>query len=188
VAEKFNEEIELLKKKVETGEELTSLETYKLLVDSLNVIEQLKADIEKVEAKISATQKASPYYLVKEFHEVYGLDINTTPVMDIPVRKLRVDLVLEEAQEYKDAELEDDFIEMADALADIVYVAYGAAIAHGIDLDDVLLEVQRSNLSKLHHETGLPIYREDGKVLKGENFFVPDIRKVLTEQGWIEGK
>lgn len=130
--------------------------------------------------------KISPYFLVKEFHETYGMGMRDTPELDIPVRKMRVALVVEEAEEYAEAEKNDDLPEIADALADLVYVAYGAALEHGIDLDHVLQEVQRSNMSKLHHETGLPIYREDGKVLKGENFFPPNISQILREQGWAE--
>lgn len=129
--------------------------------------------------------KPSPYHLVHEFHVTYSQPIRETPVLDIPARRMRLELILEEAEEYREAEQQGDLVEMADALADLVYVAYGAAIEHGIDLDAVLEEVQRSNLSKLHHETGLPIYREDGKVLKGKNFFSPDIENVLKQQGWI---
>lgn len=144
-------------------------------------IKKLKNKIKKLK-----TIQKSPYYLVREFHETYGMGIRDTPTLDIPVRKMRVALVLEEAEEYQEAEANNDFPEIADALADLVYVAYGAAIEHGIDLDDVLLEVQRSNMSKLHHETGMPIYREDGKVLKGQNFTPPDITSVLKNQGWQE--
>lgn len=142
--------------------------------------------IKKLKNKIKKLKKLkkSPHYLVKEFHEVYGMGIREEPILEIPVRKMRVSLIIEEAEEYLEAERNGDLPEMADALADLVYVAYGAALEHGIDLDDVLTEVQRSNLSKLHHETGLPIYREDGKVLKGENFSPPDIHSVLRKQGW----
>jgi len=210
----------------------------------------------------------SPAVLVREFHETYGQPIRTEPVFDVPERQLRVELILEEASEYYEANKENDLYEMADALADLLYVAYGAALTHGIDIDasfgntpeespvikvamamaasrskinglptlkvftrsaiarginktavnyaevaknggtveglrkalvsivsscysaslslginidEVLLEVQRSNMSKLG-EDGKPIYREDRKVLKGPNFFVPDIAKVLKEQ------
>lgn len=142
-----------------------------------------KDKIKKLKKQIKHLKK-SPYYLVHEFHTTYGMGIRTEPTLDIPTRAMRLALILEEAEELREAESNNDFIEMADALADLVYVAYGAAIEHGIDLDDVLAEVQRSNMSKLHHETGLPIYREDGKVLKGENFTPPDIAEVLLNQGW----
>lgn len=209
----------------------------------------------------------SPNQLVLEFHETYGQPIRLEPAFDVPERRLRVELILEEASEYYEANKANDLIEMADALGDLVYVAYGAAITHGINLDasfgkgndspvrvirnamvkarakvrptptlkvftrtamarginaaavkyskeamnggsieglrstlvsivsscysaalslginldEVLAEIQRSNMSKLG-EDGKPIYREDGKVLKGPNFFVPDIQKVLDNQ------
>ena len=211
----------------------------------------------------------SPSILVREFHETYGQPIRTEPVFDIPELVMRSKLILEEASEFWEANQNNDLIEMADALADLVYVCYGAAITHGIDLDrsfggssespadllrtihkksrqkvrttptlavltrksiasglnksavaysnyvmtvdkaegdtdqlrsilttlvssayfasfsfginldEVLAEVQRSNMSKLG-EDGKPIYREDGKVLKGPNFFNPNIEKVLV--------
>lgn len=145
----------------------------------------LKLEQELAEAKAEIeSMRESPHILVSEFHTTYSMPIREVPTLDIPARKMRLELIMEEAEEYREAEANNDLIEMADALADLVYVAYGAALEHGIDLDHVLKEVQRSNLSKLHHETGLPIYREDGKVLKGENFTPPDIAKVLREQGW----
>ena len=125
----------------------------------------------------------SPSVLVREFHEVYGQPIRLRPVLNVPEKQMRLDLITEEADEYKEAVETDDLIELADALGDIVYVAFGAALTHGIDLDDVLLEIQRSNLSKLGAD-GKPLYREDGKVLKGPDFFVPNIEKVLKNQGW----
>lgn len=149
----------------------------------IEVIENLKTENAKLKALL-AEERVSPHVLVTEFHETYNMPIREKPVLDIPARKMRLALVTEEAEEYAEAEANDDLIEIADALADIVYVAYGAALEHGIDLDEVLKEVQRSNLSKLHHETGLPIYREDGKVLKGENFFPPNVEEVLIRLGW----
>lgn len=222
----------------------------------------------------NSTTYPSPYTLVHEFHTTYGQPIRTTPVFDVPERVLRSQLILEEASEYWEANKANDLIEMADALADLVYVVYGAAITHGVDLDSsfgghgfspaevlkvvhttrlkqkvrpaptlavmqraqiasginkaaiaysryvvetgvndgdpdqirallttlvssayfasfslginldaVLEEVQRSNMSKLG-EDGKPVYREDGKVLKGPNFFQPNITSVLEAQGW----
>lgn len=146
-------------------------------------IAQLEKELYEVKAELEELRQ-SPHVLVSEFHSTYNMPIRDIPVLDIPARKMRLELIMEEAEEYREAEANSDLVEMADALADLVYVAYGAALEHGIDLDHVLKEVQRSNLSKLHHETGLPIYREDGKVLKGENFSPPDIVNVLREQGW----
>lgn len=208
----------------------------------------------------------SPYSLVKEFHETYGQAIRTEPDLQVKEKQMRIELIVEEADELKEANDNDDFIEIVDALADLLYVTYGALITHGIDIsedfsnevspitkvgnalptdfevgltpdinarnrysvigkvldaaysygeashsgsasavkkasvkiitaayeaslafgvdiDDVLAEVQRSNMSKLG-EDGLPIYREDGKVLKGPNFFVPNIKAILAAQGW----
>jgi predicted HAD superfamily Cof-like phosphohydrolase len=214
----------------------------------------------------------SPLVLVEEFHLTYGQKVRITPHIDIPERILRIELIREESEELETATNEDDLIEVVDALADILYVTYGAAVAHGInidfvlgltdhtsparlinlaleaegaplpsaprfikevllheipvlqeavksynaasnalnvkelqnsltkiiftcyalsarlgvDIDDVLQEVQRSNMSKLG-EDGKPIYREsDGKVLKGPNFFTPDITKILENQGWVK--
>lgn len=125
----------------------------------------------------------SPSVLVSEFHRVYGQPIRLRPVLEVPEKELRVELIKEEAKEYVDAVEADDMIELADALGDIVYVVYGAALTHGIDLDEVLEEIQRSNMSKLGAD-GKPLYREDGKVLKGPGFFTPDIAKILKGQGW----
>lgn len=142
--------------------------------------------------------------LVKEFHETYNLPIRTTPDVDVPEVGLRLDLIMEEVIElihalygerasnvidvaWKVARDADDgnrdIVEVADALADIEYVVHGAALVFGIDLDAVLQEVQASNMSKLD-ENGKPIYREDGKVLKGPNFFEPKIEEELKNQGW----
>ena len=215
----------------------------------------------------------SPSILVTEFHTTYWQVIRTVPVFDVPERFMRSQLILEESSEFWDANKANDLVEMVDALADLVYVCYGAALTHGVNLDasfgghkhspaEVLLvvhkrnkqkvrprptlhvlsrnmiasglnkaavayskyvtetspaegdpdmirsllttlvssayfaafslgvnldavleEVQRSNMSKLG-EDGKPIYREDGKVLKGPNFFTPNILGVLEAQGY----
>jgi phosphoribosyl-ATP pyrophosphohydrolase len=110
--------------------------------------------------------------------------MNPTPTLNVPTteRQMRIDLIVEELDELQTALDEEDIIEVADALADLLYVVAGAGLVFGIDLDAVLQEVHRSNMSKLHHVTGQPIYREDGKVLKGANFSEPDIAKVLRKQ------
>ena len=94
---------------------------------------------------------------------------------------LRLDLIEEELQELTTASYNEDMVEIADALTDILYVTYGMGAALGIDLDKCFEEVQRSNMSKLGAD-GKPIYREDGKVMKGENYFKPNIAKYLAEQ------
>ena len=124
---------------------------------------------------------------VKQFMQTFGQDVLTTPTMPDPcVTDLRVDLIEEELNELLVA-VHDPRIanrervtEIADALTDILYVTYGAGHAFGIDLDKCFEEVHNSNMSKLD-ENGKPIYREDGKVMKGENYFKPNLRKVLYE-------
>ena len=124
--------------------------------------------------------KVDPTDLVAEFHKIYDVPIRSKPLLKIPERQLRVDLLKEETQEYEEAEKEGSLVQMADALGDIVYVAYGAALAHGIDLSAVLLEIHRSNMSKLGAD-GKPMCRNDGKVMKGPNYSPPDIEKVLYD-------
>jgi predicted HAD superfamily Cof-like phosphohydrolase len=120
---------------------------------------------------------------VGEFHARFGLRLQAQPSADIDpgLAALRVSLLQEEVGEFAEATASGDIVEIADALADIVYVAYGAAITYGIDLDAVLDEVHRSNMTKLDDD-GRPIYREDGKVIKSANFRPPDIRSVLLRQ------
>ena len=117
--------------------------------------------------------------MVKQFHKIYGLPIGEKPEFpDDITRGMRRQLILEEAGEYLQAEIDDDLVEVADALADLVYVVIGAAITYGIPFDAIFKEVQRSNMSKLNKH-GMPIYRDDGKVLKGPNFTEPDIKGIL---------
>ena len=116
---------------------------------------------------------------VKLFMETFGQEVKTKP--EFPSREimeLRIELISEELNELWDAFDKRDIVEVADALTDILYVTYGAAHAFGIDIDKCFDEVQRSNMSKLG-EDGKPIYREDGKVQKGPNYFKPDLKKIL---------
>ena len=96
------------------------------------------------------------------------------------INKLRIDLIQEELNELKDAMNNKDLLEVADALTDILYVTYGAGHAFGVNLDKCFEEVQNSNMSKLG-EDGKPIYNEAGKVMKGPNYFKPDLSKYLNE-------
>lgn len=123
------------------------------------------------------TSKAAEY--VREFHEVYDCPARTSPALDVPEAPMRLALIDEEVAELHEAIAAGDLIETADALADIAYVVYGAALTFGIDLDAVLAEVHRSNMSKLG-EGGQPIYREDGKILKGPGFFRPNVAAALA--------
>jgi predicted HAD superfamily Cof-like phosphohydrolase len=120
---------------------------------------------------------------VASFHEAFGLPRAARPDAEIPAElaKLRVDLLVEETGEFAEASARSDIVGIADALADIVYVAYGAAVTYGIDLDAALREVHRSNMSKLD-DRGRPIYREDGKVLKSSRYTPPDISGILSRQ------
>jgi predicted HAD superfamily Cof-like phosphohydrolase len=116
---------------------------------------------------------------VKLFMESFGQEVKSKPEFpsDDTV-KLRIELISEELQELVDACDANDIIEVADALTDILYVTYGAAHSFGIPIDECFKEVQRSNMSKLG-EDGKPIYREDGKVMKGPNYSVPNLKNVL---------
>src|SRR5690349_21359929 len=120
----------------------------------------------------------TPADFVREFHETYGCPMRETPTLDVPEAPMRLALIDEEVSELHKAVEAGDLVEVADALADIAYVVYGAALTFGVDLDAVLTEVHRSNMSKLAAD-GRPIYRADGKILKGPNFFRPNIAGVL---------
>ncbi len=121
---------------------------------------------------------------VKKFHEAFGLGVKTSPVANLGVAKntLRYNLMKEENEEYLQAANNGDLAEVADALGDMLYILCGTIIEHGLQdkIEEVFTEIQRSNMSKLG-EDGKPIYREDGKVLKGPNYFKPDIAKILQE-------
>lgn len=121
--------------------------------------------------------------LVWEFHEVFGLPRAGAPTADIPsgLVQLRQRLLEEEVGEVCEALEAGNLIEIADGLADLVYVAYGTAITFGIDLDEVIAEVHRANMSKLG-PGGRPRMREDGKVLKGLCYSPPDVESLLQRQ------
>jgi predicted HAD superfamily Cof-like phosphohydrolase len=117
---------------------------------------------------------------VKLFMQTYGQEVKTKAnFSDEKTNKLRVDLIKEELEELTKAMDEKDLLEVADALTDILYVTYGAGHAFGINLDKCFDEVQSSNMSKLG-EDGKPIYNEAGKVMKGPNYFKPDLSKYIT--------
>ena len=117
---------------------------------------------------------------VKLFMQTYGQEVKAKAnFSDEKTNKLRVDLIKEELDELTKAMDEKDLLEVADALTDILYVTYGAGHAFGINLDMCFDEVQSSNMSKLG-EDGKPIYNEAGKVMKGPNYFKPDLSKYIT--------
>ena len=120
--------------------------------------------------------------MVREFMMAFGQEVKTKPENpDNNTQALRYNLIKEELQELWDAQCQNDLVGVADALTDLLYVVYGAGHAYGIDLDKCFEEVQRSNMSKLGAD-GKPIYREDGKVLKGPNFFQPNLEAILFEE------
>lgn len=126
-----------------------------------------------------------PLKSVEEFHDSFGIKNNHAPTVDVSSDqiKLRYDLMKEENDEYIEAAKNGDLVEVADALGDQLYILCGTILKHGMQdiIMDVFDEIHRSNMSKLD-ENGKPIYREDGKVLKGKNYFRPDIQKVLDNE------
>ena len=122
----------------------------------------------------------SNFNKVGTFMKTFGQEVKTEPSFSTDkINKLRIDLIQEELQELIGAINNKDLLEVADALTDILYVTYGAGHAFGIDLDKCFDEVQNSNMSKLD-ENGEPIYNESGKVMKGPNYFKPDLSKFVS--------
>jgi predicted HAD superfamily Cof-like phosphohydrolase len=121
---------------------------------------------------------------VKKFHEAFKLEYLTYPKADLGIKKntLRYNLMKEENDEYLEAANNGDLVEVADALGDMLYILCGTILEHGLQykIEEVFDEIQRSNMSKLS-EDGTPIYREDGKVLKGPNYFKPMIAEILSK-------
>ena len=116
---------------------------------------------------------------VKNFMEKFGQEVKSSPSFSSPkINELRYNLIKEELDELKQALENKDLLEAADALTDILYVTYGAGHAFGIDLDACFNEVQDSNMSKLGKD-GKPIYNDQGKVMKGPNYFKPDLTKFI---------
>lgn len=125
------------------------------------------------------------FRMVREFNNTFGIPLESTPTLINKGRAdLRFDLMAEENAEYAEASDEDNLIEVFDALIDQMYILIGTIQSHG--MEDVFMEgfkeVHRSNMSKLG-EDGKPIYREDGKVIKGPNYFKPDLNKILKKNG-----
>ncbi|WP_350287310.1 nucleoside triphosphate pyrophosphohydrolase family protein [uncultured Croceitalea sp.] len=119
---------------------------------------------------------------VELFHKSFGLGVLNEPKANLgeAKNKLRFNLMDEENKEYLEAAEDDDLVEVADALGDMLYILCGTILEHGMQykIEEVFEEIQRSNMSKLG-ANGKPIYREDGKVLKGPNYFKPDIEGIL---------
>jgi predicted HAD superfamily Cof-like phosphohydrolase len=148
------------------------IENYALINSAKNVIKYFTIIMKK---KLQA---------VKEFHEAFGLGVKNEPTAQLPshLLKLRFNLMAEENDEYFEAAQKNDLVEVADALGDMLYILCGTILEHGLQhkIEEVFDEIQRSNMSKLG-TNGQPIYREDGKVMKGPNYFKPNIGKILDK-------
>ncbi len=122
--------------------------------------------------------------LVADFHDSFGIKNHESPTLLLTEKEhqLRFDLLKEENEEYLEACKNGDLTEVADALGDMLYILFGTVARHGLQhkIEEIFLEIQASNMSKLG-EDGKPIYREDGKVLKGPNYFKPNIKEVLDK-------
>ncbi|MDH6222170.1 MazG nucleotide pyrophosphohydrolase domain-containing protein [Streptomyces pseudovenezuelae] len=128
---------------------------------------------------------SSPAELVRAFHLAVGLDARSRPTEVTPgLAAHRRELLVEEAAEVAEVSVKGPLDKLAHELADVVYVAYGTALVHGIDLDAVIAEIHRSNMTKLGPD-GSVVRRADGKVLKGEHYEAPDVSAVLRRQGWV---
>ena len=125
-----------------------------------------------------------PIQAVIDFHNAFGLGVEQNPKANLPhaISKLRFDLMKEENEEYLEATRANDIVEIGDALGDMLYILCGTIIAHGFQdkIESIFDEIQKSNMSKLGAD-GKPIYRKDGKVLKGPNYFKPNIEKILKD-------
>ena len=121
---------------------------------------------------------------VEEFHNAFGIESASSPTFDVSEQKiiLRYNLMKEENEEYLEAAQNKDLVEVADALADMLYILCGTILSHGMQhkITEVFEEIQRSNMSKLGSD-GKPIYREDGKILKGPHYFKPNIASILKK-------
>lgn len=119
---------------------------------------------------------------VEKFHDTFGIPNKNSPIATIEdsLIDLRFRLMVEENEEYLEAAKSGNLVEVADALGDMMYILCGTILSHGMQhkIEEVFEEIQRSNMSKLG-EDGQPIYREDGKVLKGPNYFKPNIKKII---------
>ena len=119
---------------------------------------------------------------VEKFHNSFGLGVQHNPIANLSKEKieLRFNLMAEENDEYFEAANNNDLVEVADALGDMLYILCGTILEHGMQhkIEEVFNEIQRSNMSKLG-ANGKPIYREDGKVMKGPNYFKPNIESIL---------
>ncbi|MCC5918962.1 MAG: nucleoside triphosphate pyrophosphohydrolase family protein [Cryomorphaceae bacterium] len=124
---------------------------------------------------------------VAKFHDLFEIGNESQPISEVPTDTflLRYTLMREENEEYLEAARNGDLVEIADALGDMMYILCGTILKHGLQdvIEEVFEEIQRSNMSKLGAD-GKPIFREDGKILKGPNYFKPDIKGIIEQ--WVE--
>jgi predicted HAD superfamily Cof-like phosphohydrolase len=144
--------------------------------------------VDLIETSTHTVQSNLPttnFEAVGQFMTVFGQEVKDFPEFpNTQIQELRINLIAEELDELKAAIAAGNIVEVADALTDILYVTYGAGLAFGINLDRCFEEVHASNMSKLD-EDGQPIFREDGKVLKGPNYFKPDLFRVLFQDNQV---
>ena len=141
----------------------------------------LEAQVDMLRKEIEILSKSN-FDKVRDFHSAFNMKVSEDPDLEIEDVALRLKLITEEYKEVVEAIESGRIVDIAKELSDILYVVYGTAVSFGIDIDAVFDEVHRSNMSKLGSD-GRPIYRDDGKVLKGENYIPADVQKVLDEQG-----
>lgn len=122
------------------------------------------------------------YTKVKEFQTIFKSHVSENPILpNIEERDLRKRLLEEEYNEYLEGENNNDIVEIADALGDMLYIIYGTAVSYGLPINEIFNEIHASNMSKLD-ENGNPIFREDGKILKGKNYFKPDLKSIIESK------
>ena len=137
-----------------------------------------------------SNKKLSKYECLEKFHSTFKTPVgDKLQFISSDRSKLRYDLILEELNEYKEAIENNDMVEICDAIVDILYLTYGTAVEHGMKdkLDKMFQEVQDSNMSKLGSD-GQPVFREDGKILKGPNYFKPNLAQFISEDLIAEKK
>jgi predicted HAD superfamily Cof-like phosphohydrolase len=158
---------------------LFDIENYRSVTDARNSPVSERPDLSQ-RGHVQLRLVVGPQDLVEEFHLAFGLPVGSKPSAEVPesLAELRKLLLDEEVGELAYAIDEGDLAAIARELADVIYVAYGTAVTYGIDLDAVVVEIHRSNMSKLD-DNGNPIVREDGKVLKGPNYKSPNIAAAL---------
>lgn len=131
-----------------------------------------------MESKMAQMNKSQ---LVYDFHKKFNSHVSSRPTLpDDSERTLRKSLLTEEYNEYLLGEKNNDIVEIADALGDMLYIIYGTAVSYGLPIDNIFQEIHDSNMSKLD-KNGNPVYREDGKILKGDNYFKPDLKKIIND-------